>query len=343
MTASALLEEGVEEAPKRDELGFGPGDTLGDAVFVGFYEDGSPEWHAQRANVYGGSDVGDILGIGFNSKYVKWLQRAGVLDSSMEESPILEWGHRHEDAIAKKFSEVHPDLGVYKTGSWINKAMPLHGANPDRLLVDLTTGEAIGALEIKTSVRGSGWENGKCPEKYVAQLRWYLGCFGFEFGYLVVLIGGIDYLEFYVPADASQPVVNLQDGSRMYFNLMVEDMQQEVKDFHASLPTTENPAGTPPEIDGKQDTYDYLREKNMSIISKGDGAEVELSEEVALAWATARAAKDAADLEYTRMAGHLLAHMGTAKFAKHDGKTVAARQSKKTRDGKDGVPFLVAK
>lgn len=340
---TAPLELTADAEPKRDELGFGPGDTLGDAIFVGFFEDGSPEWHAQRKNVYGGSDVGDILGIGFNSKYVKWLQRAGVLDSSMAESPILEWGHRHEPAIALKFAENHPDLGVYNTGSWINKDCSIMGANPDRLLVDLTTGAPCGALEIKTSVRGSGWENGRCPEKYIAQLRHYNGVFGFEFGYLVVLIGGIDYLEFYVPTDASQPVVNLQDGSRMYFNLTVEGMRDEVVAFHASLPTAENPAGNPPEIDGKQDTYDYLREKNMSIISKGDGAEVELSEEVALAWATARAAKDAADAEYMRMAGHLLAHMGTAKFAKYDGKTVAARQSKKTKEGKDGVPFLVAK
>ena len=338
-----LQEPAVAAEPKRDELGFGPGDTLGDAVFVGFFEDGSPEWHAQRANVYGGSDVGDILGIGFNSKYVKWLQRAGVLTSEMSESPLLEWGHRHEPAIAQKFSETHPDLGVFNTGSWINKACPLLGANPDRLLVDLETGAPCGALEIKTSLRGSGWENGRCPEKYVAQLRHYNAVFGFEFGYLVVLIGGVDYLEFYVPTDASQPVVNLQDGSRMYFNITTDDMREEVLAFHASLPTTENPAGNPPEIDGKQDTYDYLREKNMSIVAKGEGSEVELDEEVALAWATARAAKDAADAEYLRMAGHLLAHMGTAKFAKYDGKTVAARQSKKTRDGKDGVPFLVAK
>jgi hypothetical protein len=35
--------------------------TLGTAILQGVFEDDSPEWHAQRAKVKGGSDIASIV------------------------------------------------------------------------------------------------------------------------------------------------------------------------------------------------------------------------------------------------------------------------------------------
>ena len=293
--------------------------TLGTAVLVGQFEDGSEEWHKARFNGIGGSEIASLLGINsFKSRYVLWMEKAGIIPRNDDYNPLFEWGHRLEPVILEKFAEMHPEYDVLPGGSWRNKDRDYQLANPDGLLG--YQGEICRIVEIKTSMTGVGWGPGPndIPAKYVAQVRWYLDTFGFEMAHIVVLIGLGDYREYTIYADPAKTA----------------EMHDAAAAFAWSLQTN-----TPPPIDGGEDTYTYLRSRNLSIVAKGEGSKVELDEQLAHMVMDAKQQLAYAESELLRAKGHLLAHMGTAKTAEFEGKVVAARQAK----GEGAVPFVVLK
>ena len=307
-------------ADEEGEAGLLPPSTLGTAVLVGQFEDGSPQWHEARTKGIGGSEIASILGINsFTSRYVLWMQKAGIIPRNEDYNPLFEWGHRLEPVILQKFAEAHPEYDVLPGGSWRNKDRDYQLANPDGLLVSRETGE-YEILEIKTSMTGVGWGPGPndIPAKYVAQVRWYLDTFGFTSAHIVVLIGLGDYREYRIYADPAKTA----------------EMHDAAAAFTWSLQTN-----TPPPIDGGEDTYTFLRSRNLSIVAKGEGSKVELDDELAQLVADSKANLAHAESEMLRAKGHLLAHMGTAKTAEYAGKVVAARQAK----GEGAVPFVVLK
>lgn len=283
----------------------------------------------------GGSEIASVLNLpgSFKSAYILWLEKAGYKEPDRTQKPIFEWGHRLEPTLAEKFADMHPEWACIEGGSWVNKDRPFHLANPDRLLRD-TDGSITSVLEIKTSKTGFGWDDRKAPLKYIAQLRWYLDAFGFDFGYLNVLIGMEDYREYLVPRNPMMPVVDLETGEEQFYDVGGHRSRDAATEFMASIPRNE-----PPEIDGHSDIVDYLRSKNMSIVTKGEGSEVVLSDEVGDLVAESRELQARADKLTDKAKGHLLAHMGTAKSAKHGDRVIATRTSR----GKDGVPYIVFK
>lgn len=324
---------------------------LGTAVLVGRFVDGSPEWHAARSKVIGGSEVGSIMQVNsFESRYVLWYRKAGFLDNNREVSEttagLFEWGHRLEPTVAEKFADNHPEFSVEASGSWVHQDRPWHGANPDRILAPVYTmedgekliGEPEAILEIKTSMAGYGWENDLCPIKYVAQLRWYMEAFGFDYGYLAVLISLGDYREFMVPRDPSKPVVSMQTGNEEWYSIGGIEMLDAAEEFYNSLPGQLTPEGTPPPIDGGSDTYDLLRSRHPDI----EPFDVEVTVELALEFRQALAAEKAALAEAQRMKSLLLEVMGKGRRAVVPGPdpgkpmVVARRQSKR-----GGKPYLV--
>lgn len=324
---------------------------LGTARLVGRFEDGSPEWHNARKSVIGGSEIGSILHVNnFESKYVCWYKKAGFISSESGDNPLFEWGHRLEPAVAAKFADNHPEFDVQMSGSWVHEDRPWHGANPDRVLaptygyvdddgVDCTEAMAVEAvLEIKTSMNGYGWENDLCPVKYVAQLRWYLECFGFEYGYLVVLANLGDYREFLVPRDPGKPVVSMQTGAEEWYSIGGQEMLDAGEEFFNSLPGRATPEGTPPDMDGGKDTYELVRTFHPDILN----ADFEIDPQMAEELREAVKASEAAQSEERRMKSLLLEAMGKNRRAvipTGDPKkpvVVARRQSKG-----GGKPYLI--
>ena len=320
--------------------------SLGTAVLVGRYADGSPEWHAARAKVIGGSEVGSIMQVNsFESRYVLWYRKAGFIEREESENTLFEWGHRLEGPVAEKFADNHPEYEVQVSGSWIHRDRPWHGANPDRLLAPVYeymgeefVGEPEAILEIKTSMSGYGWENDMCPIKYVAQLRWYMECFSVSYGYLAVLVSLGDYREFLVPRDPAQPVVSMQTGNSEWYSIGGQEMLDAADEFYQSLPGQLTPAGIPPDIDGGTDTYELIRERHPDI----NNNDVEVTWELADQLKTALEAEKAATAEAQRMKNVVLELLGKNRRAiipTTDPKKpviVARRQSKK-----GGKPYLV--
>lgn len=280
------------------------GNTLGDAVLKGVYVDGSPEWLASRMGGIGGSEIASILGWNnFKSHYVLWHQKAGILPPDDGDNPLFEWGHRLEPVVAEKFASEHPELKLFEGGSWQNKDRPWQHANPDRLLVDVFTGE-VGVLEVKTSMRGSGWEKGSIPRKYVSQVRWYLDTFGLKYAYIVCLISLGEYVEHVITPDWESTIHARTEG-QLFMNRLA--------------------AGTPPPVDGGVDTYDALRVLHPDIDPKG---RVDIGAELAAELVnTKQAEKDAAEA-HVLAKNRVLDAMGKAKLAFVGEEKVASRYSR---------------
>lgn len=317
---------------------------VGTAIFVGSYEDGSPEWHEARRSVIGGSEIGSIMGVNnFQSRYVLWYKKAGFIPDGNEENPLFEWGHRLEPALAEKFADEHPEFLVERSGSFVHQDRPWHGANPDRLLSPIYTddegndyvGETEAVLEIKTSMNGYGWENDMCPVKYVAQLRWYLECFGFEYGYLIVLANLGDYREFLIPREPAKPVISMQTGNMEWYSIGGDEMLTAGSDFYATLPGKMTPEGIPPAPDGGKDSYELIRTFHPDILD----TEIEVDQEFVAELRAAQEAEAKATEELQRLKNTLLENMGKnrkAVIGEGKGKRVIARRSSKN----GGRPYL---
>jgi putative phage-type endonuclease len=280
------------------------------ATLVGVFEDGSPEWHEQRGQVIGSSDMGIILGLSTNkSARTLYHEKRGELkpeEPSPELQELYDYGHFMEPFIAERFRLRHPELPApEKTGSWIRTDTPWMGCNPDRLIGDEP-------LELKTLQSKADWDEFGVPALYEVQLRHQMWVLGARRGVIAGWAARGGYGEWWFEADDFVAEVQLQAARN--FTRMVDD-------------------GTPPEIDGSESTYRTLRRLNPSITPK---QEVVVPEDIGEQYLAAMAGSAAAEREALRMKGHLLAHAGTAQYIFHGARKIARRQAKG-----DGVPYLV--
>ena len=168
-----------------------------DAVLLGDFENGSPEWHELRnePGAIGGSDIAAIAGLSqWESAYTKWAKKTKQIPDSIEPSMSMRLGTKLEAPILEIFSEEHPELELYTTGTWANKEEPWMRANPDAIYAD-ETGE-FGILEVKFS--RDYWT--AVPQSYRAQVLWYMRVFGLKKAKLVALAGST-YQEFDIEWD----------------------------------------------------------------------------------------------------------------------------------------------
>lgn len=291
-----------------------PGDRLGDAIFVGDFEQGSPAWHEARAAGIGSSDIGAVMGLpvpGRKSKYTLWLEKAGLLlpeEPSAALAQSYRMGHKLEKVTAELYAEDNPDTVVFETGSWRNADRPWQLDNPDRLVFDADS--VLKPWEGKASRYGDEFTD-TAPDYYVPQAIWHADTFGAERTILSGLIGGFDYKQYVIEYDPF--LADIYRSEALAFTKSVDD-------------------GVPPEIDGSESTYRSLRRLNPSL---DRGVEKDIPNDIAEMYTEATQRYAAAEKEHLRAGGHMLAHMGTAQWAIHDGKRIASRVAIK-----DGIPYL---
>lgn len=286
-----------------------PGDILGSAMFVGQFEHDTKEWHEARAAGIGSSDIGAVMGLpvpGRKSKYTLWHEKAGLL---LPEEPDdatkqrFRMGHKLEKVTAELYAEDNPDVTVYETGSWRSVERPWQLDNPDRLVFD-----AFGVFkpwEGKASRYGDEFTDTP-PDYYIPQCIWHMDTFGTDHCVLDALIGGFNYVHY---------VVEYDEFMASIYRDAAQEFMQSIDD------------GVAPEIDGSESTYRSLRRLNPSL---DRGREVVIENDIAEMYLEATANAATADKELLRSQGHMLAHMGTAQWAIHDGKRIASRVAIKT-------------
>lgn len=187
-------------------------DTIGDLVATGSFESGSQEWHDQRSEGIGGSDVGAIMRVGGEYAYTNYrrmlLTKLGEpeenpsRDDRDDETTAIGRGNAWEPAILQRFADEHPELRIaHCKTSWSGKGnLSYRQANFDGLILD-ANGKPIGVAEIKTSSDASQWGDVSLglwgvPAGYRLQILWYAVNAGLQFGSLIVLIDDVDYREY---------------------------------------------------------------------------------------------------------------------------------------------------
>jgi putative phage-type endonuclease len=283
--------------------------TLGNAELVGTFVDGSPEWHAARADLIGASDVPIILGLStYKSAYTLWHEKAGLIEPqpvSTEMQRKRDYGHFMEPFITDIFRKEHPDLDIRPTGTWRNRERKWQGCNPDRLVTSTRLPGVATLAQIKTANFLTDWE-AKLPPAYVAQVQWELDTFGYDTGYLIVYfnVSG-HYREYEIKADP----------------FVADAVRDRVRAFADSIGECE-----PPDIDESPDTYETIRRLNPSLVR---GKTVTVPEDIGLEYVRSLNLLRHAEGQYNMWRGHMLAHMGTAQYAEMpSGLRIASRVAK---------------
>ncbi|MGW4703732.1 YqaJ viral recombinase family nuclease [Streptomyces sp. NPDC004285] len=275
-------------------------------VKVGWFDAGTPEWHAARAQGIGGSEIAAVLGLSpYESRFSLWHRKKGLI-SPVEESEPMYWGKVHEPGIAARFAELHPELLVAPSPTYAAAERPWQIANPDRKLYG---NGPVELLEIKTSRDDECWgEEGtdQIPLWYRCQCLWYLDVLGAQRCHVAVLIAGSEYREYVVDYNADEAQLLRDAGARF-----MHDLEHDVR----------------PDIDGHSATYQTVR-----VLPDGlDDVDVEVDPLLVRRFHDAQDAYWEADNELTACKASLLDLIGTGRRAVLGADRIATRT---VRDGK---------
>jgi predicted phage-related endonuclease len=219
----------------------------------------------------------------WESAYALWAKKTGKITDDFKGNWAVRLGKAFEEPIVKLFEEEHPELEVYSCGTFASKDVDFMHANPDALAKHRETGEWY-VIEIKTA--RYPWES--VPLHYVAQVQHYMDVLNIDKSY-VVAVAGMDYKEYYIPADSFQQSVQRDAAFRFWQQLKNDER---------------------PDWDGSESTYQAVRRVNPQI----ENTEVELGELGIGLWNAQRRA-DEAQAELNEYKSATLEAMGNAKTA----------------------------
>lgn len=289
------------------------------AVLLGSWPAGSEPWHAARARGLGGSEIAAVLGLSpFDSKLSLYHRKAGDV-GPVEETNEMRWGKTLEPVIIAEFDRLHgDDWYIRPTGTWAHADRPWQLGNPDSLLYrDYSNGTDYpdSLLETKLSMFGDGWgETGtdQVPPHVRCQVIWYGDVLGLDQAHVCVFIAsGLDVRTYRLTWDEAEARL-LRDAGRAF----LDDVA----------------AGVRPDIDDHAATYQVIKELHPEI----DGTAVEIPPGVAQAYIDAKATEKTTKAAAQQATSVLADHMGDARRATCEGRTIATRQARG-----DGLPYPV--
>lgn len=175
--------------------------------------DDRSQWLAARRTGLGGSDLAAVLGLSpWRTPMDVWLEKTGRSEGQ-DESEAMLWGSLLEDVVAREYARrnsvrVERVNRIIRHGSRpflgnIDRAVTVEGRRP-------VVGEEFRTdriLECKTSNAFAARDWGapgtqEIPVHYAIQCLHYLALTGTRFCDVAVLIGGSDYRQYTVEADA---------------------------------------------------------------------------------------------------------------------------------------------
>jgi len=263
---------------------------------LGWFEPGTDDWHAARANGIGGSEIAAVLGLSpYESRFSLWHRKKGLV-SPVEESEEMYWGKVHEPGICARFAAEHPNLDVTPAPTYCHPDRPWQIANPDR-----HAGPDL--FEAKTARDAEGWGEqgtGQIPVHYRAQCLHYMDVTGARRCWVGVLIAGSEYREYVVDYDEAEAQLLRDAGTRF-----MDDLARNVR----------------PDIDGHSATYQAIREIPDGL----DPIDVEIPTLLRDRFYAAQDAAWAAEDELTACKGELLDAIGTGQRAVCERERIATR------------------
>jgi putative phage-type endonuclease len=243
---------------------------LGDAVFLGNFESGSPEWHNLRNEdaAVGGSDIGAIAGLSpWESAITKWAKKTGKISDELEPNMSMRLGNKLETPILEIFAEEHPDYEIFTTGTWAHKDFSWQRANPDALY--RKPDGTWGIIEVKFS--RDYWS--EVPQHYRAQVLWYMNVFAIQEAVLVALAGS-SYQEFEVEWDSFEATSLIAAAYRFRESVLKEEMP----DWDGSNSTFETIRAMNPKIEDGEEHLDELGVNYFNALTDFEQTEKRLTE-----------------------------------------------------------------
>lgn len=287
-------------------------------VLLGQYEPGTPSWEAARTGpVITATRIAAVMGLSpWESRFSLYHRLRGDVTDRVEVTPQMEWGTRHEPAIARKFIDDHPHLRAEETGTWRHRDRTWQRATPDRLLTPASLNDVGGwtladveLLEMKFSPDEHGWGpdgSDEFPIHYRCQVLWQLDTLGLHTAHLAVLIRGYDYRTYTVRHDEAEALL-LRQAAREF----LDDVE----------------AGCRPPIDGHTATYQTVRRLPDGL----DDIDVPIDAGLRDRYFAALAAESASLTELTECRSLILDRIGTGHRAVVGDERVATRT---VRDGR---------
>lgn len=190
------------------------------------YPDGTEEWHKQRLETIGASEVSGVLGLSpfeTGTPFKIWTNKVSGTWTDLSDKEYIEWGHRLEAPIAQWVTDHHPEIGEVKPGIDARSIeYPWLSAKPDRTIY--VDGEYAANLEIKSgsAFKQSEWEQG-CPKYYLVQVLTQNLVTHKRIGYLAALVGGnTTYFYRIDSSDYPELVEQIITGTEQFWKLNVE-------------------------------------------------------------------------------------------------------------------------
>jgi putative phage-type endonuclease len=241
-----------------------------DAVLLGDFANGSPEWHELRnePGVIGGSDIAACAGLSsWTSPITLWAKKTGQIPDEVTPNMSMKLGTILEEPILHLFADEHPELTVLTTGTWANKTYPWMRANPDGLYLDADGNWGI--VEVKFS--RDYWT--QVPQSYRAQVLWYMKVFGIRQAKLVALAGS-SYQEYDIEWDQFEADTLFEAAIR--FRQACLDLK--MPDWDGSNSTLETVRALNPNIEDGEVDLDELGVHYFNAVTDAEAANTKLTE-----------------------------------------------------------------
>lgn len=209
-----------------------------------------------RRSGIGGSDIPAILGVDpYRSPWNVFSEKLGIAQPKPS-SRFTTWGQKLEAVIASEYAERREGAGerlclsptlTHPTRKWML-------GTPDRLVIRAgrdpeSVEPPLRGLEIKNKgfFQSSKWgddgdDESTVPEEVRVQCHWYMEVTGLERWDVATFIGGNDYREFVLKADAELQALLVEVAERFWRDNVL--------------------AKRAPDIDGSEAAWDYLSRAN---------------------------------------------------------------------------------
>lgn len=271
---------------------------------------GDPQWASRMS----ASKIAAVVGHSpYESRFSLWHKMTGNLEwDDGDNADEKKRGHYLEPALRQWFRDQHPELRVERTGTWQRDLHEWQIASPDGLVSSDDGDEDL--IECKTSTKDWEWgEPGtdEIPVYYDDQAQWSLLVTGRRRCHFAVLTSFMTFREYLVEQNPAKQAWLVTEAEKF-----MDSLGRQV-----------------PAIDEHDATYQAIRKLHPDI----DDTEVEISHELAVEYAEAKAAKDEAEQAYRGAGAQIALELGTARVAKTPtGLTVAYRKA-----GRNGsTPYL---
>jgi putative phage-type endonuclease len=241
-----------------------------DAVLLGDFANGSPEWHELRnePGVIGGSDIAACAGLSsWTSPITLWAKKTGQIPDEITPNMSMKLGTILEEPILQLFADEHPELTILTTGTWANKTYPWMRANPDGLYLDADGNWGI--VEVKFS--RDYWT--AVPQSYRAQVLWYMKVFGIKQAKLVALAGS-SYQEYDIEWDEFE-ATTLFDAAVRFRHACID---LKMPDWDGSNSTLETVRALNPNIEDGEVDLDELGVHYFNAVQDAEAANTKMTE-----------------------------------------------------------------